>query len=298
MKNLMNIVLGLVLIILILPLILVYVNTHPPRYPLNISPSEYHVPYEPVSFKSEDGIDLKGWLVKPGVHSRQKFPAIIICHGVGANKSDFTELAASLSRRGYHVLLFDFRGHGDSSGRRTSLGYHEQKDVAAAFRFLKARPEIDQKHIGIYGFSMGGATAILTAAKTGEFAAVAADSSFARLKDMARSTITGFYRLPAFPFLHLSILGYDLYFQTDVNKISPESLIGDLSPVPVFIIAGDGDALIPVENGRKLFAAAKEPKQLWIIPNAFHGSTMAVAGDEYERRIGEFFDKHLKSIQK
>ena len=293
MKIVMNILIGLGLILVILPFILVYANTHPPRYPLHIPPSTYRADYETVSFSSEDGITLKGWFVKPA-HPASKAPVIIICHGVGANKSDFTELAVALSRRGYFVLLFDFRAHGDSSGSRSSLGYHEQKDVSAALDFLKSRTEIDPKRIGIYGFSMGASTAILAAARTHAFSAIVADSAFASLKDLARSTITGFYHLPSFPFLHLAVIEYELYFQTRIDAVSPVSVIKDISPAAVFIIAGDGDLLIPAENGRKLFASAKEPKELWIIPNADHGATLAAAGSAYEKRVGTFFDKHLK----
>ena len=71
-------------------------------------------------------------------------------------------------------------------------------------------------------------------------------------------------------------------------------MISRISPVPVLIIAGEGDKLIPSYNGRKLHAAALEPKELWIIPNADHGGTLAAAGDEYEKRVGEFFDRSLK----
>jgi len=293
MKTAMHILLGIFLLILILPFILVYANTHPPRYPLNIPPTIYKADFETVSFMSEDGIDLKGWLVKPP-HPLSHAPAIIICHGVGANKSDFTELAAALSKRGYIVLLFDFRAHGESGGSRSSLGYHEQKDVIAALEFLKSRPEIDPKHVGIYGFSMGASTAILTAAKTGAFSAVVADSAFTSLKDMSRTAVTGFYHLPSFPFLQLAVLGYDLYFQTSIEQIAPVAEIAKLSPNPILIIAGEGDTLIPAENGRKLFAAAKEPKELWIIPGADHGATLAAAGSRYEKRVGEFFDTNLK----
>lgn len=295
MKTAMNVFIGLALIIVILPFILVYANTHPPRYPLKTAPSEYHVAYETVSFSSEDGIDLKGWLVKPA-HQNPQSPAIIICHGVGANKSDFTELAASLSKRGYYVLLFDFRAHGDSSGSRTSLGLHEQKDVAAALGLLKSHPAIDSRRIGIYGFSMGGSTAILAAARTDAFAAVVADSAFTSLRDQARTAITGFYRLPSFPFLHLAMLWYRISFQTGVKSVSPIDVIHGISPAPVFLIAGDGDALIPAENGRRLFEAAAEPKELWIIPGAAHGATLAAAGSEYEKRVGDFFDRRLKGF--
>ncbi|MBI2351863.1 MAG: alpha/beta fold hydrolase, partial [Deltaproteobacteria bacterium] len=143
---------------------------------------------------------------------------IIICHGLGANKSDFTDLAAFLALRGYLVLTFDFRAHGESEGSRTSLGYHEQKDVKAALGYLTSRPEVDPKRIGIFGFSLGGSTAILPAAETGRFAAVVADSAFTTLRDQAREAITGFYHLPAFPFVHLSVLAYELYFQTRVKN--------------------------------------------------------------------------------
>jgi len=293
MKTAMHILLGAILIVVALSFVLVYVNTHPPRYPLHIPPSDYHVPYETVLFTARDGILLKGWVVKPE-HPRAKTPVVIICHGVGANKSDFTELAVSLSKRGYIVLLFDFRAHGESKGIRTSLGYHEQTDIMAALDFLKTRPEIDSGHIGIYGFSMGGSAAILAAAHTNAFRAVVVDSAFTSLRDQAHDAITGFYHLPSFPFLPLAIMGYQLYFQTSVDSVSPVSVIAKIAPTPVLIIAGDGDALIPVDNGRKLFSAAQEPKELWIVPNADHGATMAAAGGAYEKRVGEFFDRNLK----
>jgi dipeptidyl aminopeptidase/acylaminoacyl peptidase len=294
MKTAMNILLGIILLIIALSFVLVYANTHPPKYPLHLPPSVYKAEYEEVSFTSEDGIVLKGWLVKPA-QSRQKSPAIVICHGIGANKSDFTELAASLAHRGYYVLVFDFRAHGESSGRRTSLGLHEQKDIEAALAFLKTRRDtIDPKRIGIYGFSMGGSAAILAAAKTGAFSAVVADSAFTSLLDQARTAITGFYHLPAFPFLHLTVIGYELYFQTRVDAIAPVKVIAAIAPTPVLIIAGEGDKLIPADNGRKLFVAAGDPKELWIIPGADHGGTLAAAGREYEKRVGEFFEKNLK----
>jgi dipeptidyl aminopeptidase/acylaminoacyl peptidase len=293
MKTIMNILIGIILLIVALSFILVYANTHPPKYPLHIPPSVYKADYEDVSFTSADGIVLKGWLVKPP-HPHTPSPAIIICHGIGANRSDFTELAAALSRRGHFVLLFDFRAHGESSGGRSSLGYHEQKDVIAALDFLRTRSEINPGHIGIYGFSLGGSTAILAAARTGAFKAVITDSAFTSLRDQAREAITGFYHLPPFPFLQLAVLGYEIYFQTNVDALSPVSVIATIAPKPVLIIAGEGDKLIPADNGRKLYAAAGDPKELWVIPGADHGGTLAAAGSEYEKRVGEFFDRNLR----
>jgi fermentation-respiration switch protein FrsA (DUF1100 family) len=123
---------------------------------------------------------------------------------------------------------------------------------------------------------------------------VAADSAFTSLRDQAHRAITGFYHLPSFPFVNLSILAYELYFQTAVKNISPESVIGRIAPVPLLIIAGEGDEMIPAENGRRLFRAAQEPKELWVIPVGGHGGTIAAAGEEYHKRVGEFFDKRLQ----
>src|SRR5574341_731199 len=228
MKTAMNILIGIILLVVALSFILVYANTHPPKYPLYIPPSEYRMDYDAVSFASGDGITLKGWLVKPA-HPGAKSPAIIICHGVGANKSDFTELAVFFAKRGHFVLQFDFRAHGESNGRRASLGYHEQKDVLAALGFLKTRAEIDPKRIGVYGFSMGGSAAILAAARSNGFRALVADSAFTSLKDQARTAITDFYHLLSFPFLHLAVLGYELYFQTQVDAIAPVKVIAAIA---------------------------------------------------------------------
>ena len=293
MKTALNILLGIVLIIIALPFILVYANTHPPRYVLNIPPSDYHSEYETVSFITKDGLTLAGWLIKPD-SSGTRSPAIIICHGLGANKSDFTDLAVFLAQRGYLVLAFDFRAHGDSEGSRTSLGFHEKKDVHAALLYLSSRSDVDKGRIGIFGFSLGGSTAILSAAETRNFRAIAVDSAFTSLRDQARQAITGFYHLPAFPFVNVAVLSYELYFQTNVGKIDPESVIGTISPAPILIIAGEGDDMIPAENGRRLYRAALEPKELWVIPVGGHGGTVASAGSAYNIRIVSFFDKHLK----
>jgi dipeptidyl aminopeptidase/acylaminoacyl peptidase len=293
MKIAMACLLGIILIVFFLPVILVYINTHPPRYTLNIPPSIYNADYEDVAFTGKAGIVLKGWLIRP-VPAVYATPAIIICHGVGANKSDFTELAVHLSRRGYAVLLFDFRAHGESGGSRTSLGYHEQEDVLAALAYLKTRHDVDPRRIGIYGFSLGGAAAILAAAKSDGFRAIVADSAFTSLRDQARTTVTDFYHLPSFPFLPLAVLVYEVSFRTPVDAISPVGSIAMLASTPILIIAGDGDTLIPSENGRRLYAVAREPKEIWIIPGADHGGTLAAAGVAYEKRVGGFFDKYLQ----
>ena len=285
------------IIILALSFVLVYSNTHPTTYPLNIPPSNYGIKFETVEFTTPDKIVLKGWFIK-SVSSRQyeagsKKPVIIICHGLGANKSDFTELSSYLSKSGYHVLLFDFRGHGDSKGRVSSIGFLEQMDLKSAIDYVKSQNDADIGRIGVYGFSLGAAVAILTAAESKDIKAVISDSSFTSLKVQGERLLKSSL-LPKFPFLYAATWIYEIMFKTDIEKVAPLNFIEKMSPTPIFIIGGEGDSQMPASDAEELFKNAREPKSLWIVKGASHGGTIS-AGREYEKRIIEFFDKYLKN---
>lgn len=294
---LLKILIFIILIIFTTSLLFVYSNTHPPRYPHHIPPSEYNLDYEEVDLKTKDAVVLKGWFVKAKTDrdfSRKRYPVIIISHGLGASKSDFTDFSGKLAVKGYHIFLFDFRGHGESKGRRTSLGYQEQRDLISAIDYIKKREDVIKEKIGLYGFSMGAAVSILTAAKHKNVQAIVSDSSYTSLEEEGKHVLRSFYRLPAFPFEYFMTWAYDLFFMTDVEKISPLDHIAALSPIPVFIIGGEKDEMMPASFAKKLFESAKDPKNLWIIPGARHGETLYRAGDDYPECVVSFFDQYLK----
>lgn len=287
----------IVSVLFLLSLMFVYSNTHPPRYPLHVSPSEFGLDYEEVTINPEKSLSLKGWFVKAqgsGATTGEKRPAIVISHGLGASKSDFTDFSAELSRRGYHVLLYDFRGHGESQGRRTSLGYLEQKDLLAAVDYVKQREDVQEDGVGLYGFSLGAAVSIMTAARHKNVRAVVSDSSYTSLKEEGVHVLQSFYRLPSFPFETLMTWAYRLFFFTDVDDVSPLKEIAGLSPIPVFLIGGERDRMMPASFAERLFEKAGDPKSLWIISDARHGETLFRAGEEYTRRVSDFFALYLK----
>ena len=299
-------VIYLLIIILVLSFLIVYSNTHPPKYPLNIPPSSYGLKFESVEFTTPDKIILKGWFVKGSGEVAAPFrvrelpqtkslrlPIIIICHGLGANKSDFTELSSYLSKSGYHVLLFDFRGHGESKGNSSSLGFLEQDDLRSAVEYVKSRADVDIDKIGVYGFSLGAAVTILTASTEKDIKAVVSDSSFTSLKVQGERLLKSSL-LPKMPFIYAATWIYEIMFKTDIEKIAPAHFIEKISPTPIFIIGGEGDTQMPASDAEELFKNAGEPKSLWIIKGASHGGTVISAGREYEKRIIEFFDKYLK----
>jgi len=281
----------LVLIVVSLDIFVLYMNSHPPRYPLHIPPSRFGVTFEDAQFSSSDGIKLKGWFIKG--NGKGRVPTVIICHGLGANRSDFTELAAGLSRNGYNTLLFDFRGHGESERKASSFGYLEQRDLLGAIRYVKERKDVDAEEIAVYGFSMGGAVAILTAAETSDIKGVIADSSFTTLREQGERLFSGSF-LPSSIFLRPITWMYELYFRLDAGKVAPIDRIHDISPRGVMIIGGGEDEQMPSSDAMRLFAAAGEPKELWLIPGAVHGGTVYMAGDEYRKRVLRFLDTHLK----
>lgn len=286
----------LIVIIFALSFLLVYANSHPPRYSLNRPPSNFGLSFERVQFVTIDGLTLTGWFVPSSV-ANKKSPAIIFCHGLGANKSDFTDMAKPISERGFHVLLFDFRGHGESEGGRSSFGYEEMQDIEAAIAYLKRRSEVDAERIGAFGFSMGGAAAIMAAEKNDEIKALVADSSYTSLKDQGLGLLESAYGSIMKPLIYPMLWTYRLYFNIPAEEVSPINSISGISTRPVLIIGGEEDEQMPSSDAKRLYAAAGEPKTLWLIPGAVHGGTLYSAGAEYHKRIGDFFFTHLMGRQ-
>ncbi len=275
---------------------LLYLNTHPPKYPKTAGPYDYNLSFEEVEFTADDNVKLKGWFLPSESHNRA--PAIIICHGLGASKSDFVELSSYLVKSGFNVLLFDFRAHGESSGRSCSLGLNEQRDVRAAVDLLDNRTEVDTSKIGIYGFSLGGTVALLHSAKDKRVIAVVADSPFSNLKTISAEIMKKAYYVPPYPFIEIGNIVYRLMFGKFMDQVNPERYIADISPRAVFLIAGDNDEMISIKHAYTLFEASCEPRDLWVVDGALHGGTLMFAQDLYYAKVARFFKDNFKKESK
>ena len=150
---------------------------------------------EEITFSSsDDAVSLSGWFFP--VRGTTPAPAIVLCHGIWTGRRECLPLALKFHEAGYNVLCFDFRAHGLSGGRYTTVGHNETNDVLGAVDFLMQRPEVDHERIGVIGFSMGGAATIQAAARCPNIAAVVADSSYAAFLDAARYSFHVVTRLP------------------------------------------------------------------------------------------------------
>jgi fermentation-respiration switch protein FrsA (DUF1100 family) len=265
---------------------------HPGRSTPHRTPDDVGiVQWREVDFQSEDGLSLSAWVVPT-----QNSATVILVHGHGGNRAQLLDEAAMLVEGGYGALLIDLRNSGSSEDSLTTMGYLEVLDVGGALAFLSAQPENDPERIGLLGHSMGGATAILAAVRHPEIKAVIAESTFTSVEDNISDSFQALTGLPPFPFAPLVVWFGEREAGVDISQVSPLDGIEAISPRAVFIVHGELDELIPVRNAHQLYAAAGEPKELYVIPNADHGGLPQAQPEAYRERIVGFFDQYLLEI--
>src|SRR4051794_18375006 len=245
------------------------------------------VPAEEVRFATRDGIGLHGWLFR----AVDAAASVILLHGHGSNKDSLLPLAGMLYPR-FNVLMVDLRGHGESEGVRTTIGYEERQDVHAAVDLLEAR---GLGPVGIFGMSMGAATAILAAAEDERLAAIVADSPYGRLRwAIAQGARLRGY--PSFAAPLIATLGCGvtaLHLRFPLRAFDPIEVIGRIAPRPLLLMHGVEDDIIPVRSAYALFRRAGEPKELWLIEGLKHCQALEVRPEQFRDRVVGFFEQHL-----
>lgn len=251
------------------------------------TPADVGLPYEPVAFPSTDGVPLRGWFVPGGPG------AVVVAHGHASNKGAMLDYARFLwEQGGYSVLLFDFRAMGESDGALCTLGYYEGQDVAGALAWLRTRPGIDATRIGALGVSMGAATLLMMGDGLHQFRAVVADSAFGDGESLV-GRLDRWFRLPRWPFSWTVPLAVQALAGLAPRDVAPLRRVAAVAPTPLLIIHGADDAGIPAEDARLLHAAAGEPKELWIAPEAQHAAAYTTAPQQYVDRVLTFLRRHL-----
>jgi uncharacterized protein len=255
------------------------------------TPWELGVPFEPISFTSADGLVLRGWWLPQD----QPRGVLIGCHGHGGSKDDMLGIGTNVWRAGYSVLLFDFRGRGESDPWPQTLVSREVDDLHAAVAFAAARAP--QARIGVVGFSMGASVAILAAASEPRLAAVVADSAFTCGRDVVAHNIRTVLRLPTAVLVMAADEVVHLRHGYRFSQARPLDVIGQIAPRPLLIIHGAGDSLVPVAHAQRLAQAAGEPRELWIIPEVEHCGGYFLDRPTYCRRVIAFLDQYLASLE-
>jgi dipeptidyl aminopeptidase/acylaminoacyl peptidase len=214
---------------------------------------------------------------------------VILASGYGDTQDQMLPMTEFLHSAGFGVLTFNSRARAPSGGEYVTLGVLEQKDLISVIDYAVARKDVEPNRIGVLGISMGGSTAILAAAKDKRISAVVDDSGFSDAPRVIAASFEQFIHLPAFPFAPVTISIANFRAGINVNQVRPVDVIGEISPRPMLIIHETGDLVVPTDNSLRNFAAARQPKELWLVPGASHGQAHTVAKAEYENKVDNFF---------
>lgn len=220
---------------------------------------------EEVTFPTSDGLTLGAWFVRPDPGTPRA--TIIVFNGNAGNRSYRAPLAAALRRAGYAVLLFDYRGYGGNPGSPTEAGLIE--DGRAARAYLAQRGDVDSSRLVYFGESLGTGVAVALAVEHPP-AAMVLRSPYVSMLSLARKH---------YPFIPAGLVLKDRYRSDErIARVR----------APILFVAGDRDAIVPLEQTRRLFELANEPKTLEVIPGADHNDSALLDGDRLMAATVEF----------
>lgn len=268
--------------LIIFSLFTFYMSIKPQKITTDLGPSDLGLKYEDVAFKSADGVKLSGWFMP----NNKTKATIIVMHGYPADKNNLLGIAEFLAKD-FNMFLFDFRSFGKSEGKCTTVGYLEKNDLSGAIQYLEKEKNLTK--IGLYGFSLGGAVALMT--KNDNVKAIVTDSAYAKLTNIVKHMYSIFFVFK-YPLAYLTRLYGILFLKIDIGDVSPVDNIKNMK-IPILLIHAEKDSQIPVSEAYLLHNANKKA-QLWVAENAEHGMSHSINPEEYEKRVIGFFEGNVK----
>jgi dipeptidyl aminopeptidase/acylaminoacyl peptidase len=257
------------------------------------TPFETGVRWEDVVVTAADGSPMPGWLLL----SSETAPAVLACGGYRGRRADLLGISSALWRAGFNVLLFDYRGHGDHAGAPVTLGHRELADARSALGVLRSR--FPASPLGVIGFSMGAAVALMVAVREPDVQAVVADSPFTTLRDIvgyrirrAGGRLASAWTKPVVAAADRRLrrrLGFGF---ADVEPLRDAARLTQA----LLLIHGLADREVPAEHARSIAAAAASagvPLETWFVPGATHCQAYFLDRPAYCARVVGFFRRHL-----
>jgi pimeloyl-ACP methyl ester carboxylesterase len=241
-----------------------------------------------VALTAKDGVKIAASYV-PSADANA--PVILMLHGNGSSRSQFTGHVPWLNAHGYSAMVIDFRGHGESAAEPKSFGHFESRDAEAALRWIKRKHP--QSKIGVIGVSLGGASALL--GRSGPLAvdAMVLQAVYPDIDRAIRNRVTsqGHWALAA---ILTPLLTYQSYFRYGVwpDQISPLNSAQKYKG-PVLVIGGELDSYTPVAESKALSQAFPGQRALWIMRGLEHHQVSGANSEEYAQRLLKFFDAHF-----
>lgn len=246
-------------------------------------------PVESVHIRDASNPEVHGWLV----HGKPGYGVVLLAHSMRSNRIEMMSRARFLSAKGYNVLMIDLQGHGETAGNKITFGLKESENIEAAVNYL--RQMFPNERIGAIGASLG-AAAIVLAKQNLKLDAVILESLHPTLEEAVENRLR--LHLGEFGTVLLPLMLWQLSWNLDtaITELNPIAHIGNLG-APLLIISGTEDLHTTPTETERLYAAARLPKELWIVPGARHFNMHTYAGKEYEQRVDGFLSHYLQRYQ-
>ncbi|MBP1970113.1 fermentation-respiration switch protein FrsA (DUF1100 family) [Virgibacillus natechei] len=235
---------------------------------------------------SYDDLSLKAIYIENEVSTGK---TVVLAHGYRGMKEDMNELVKFYYDQGFDILMPDARGHGESEGDYVGYGWHDRLDYVQWIEMLVDSYEAED--IFLHGNSMGASLVLMTSGEDlpEEVKGIVADSGYTTVKEELTHQLNHLYNLPAFPLLDITSVmtniraGYTFEEASAIDQVKNTTL-------PVYIIHGEEDDLVPTEMAYELYDAAGGEKELWIVPDAGHTDAHTVTTAEFQERLQRFID--------
>ncbi|MCK6578928.1 MAG: alpha/beta hydrolase [Anaerolineae bacterium] len=277
---------ALLLLYVLLPGFIAYLNLRPARFPVTAIPAELADRAEVVSVTTRDGVSLSGWYIPP-----QNGAVLIALHGFGDNRLGVLPHARMLTARGYGVLMMDMRAHGSSGGEIYADGWNTAGDVGALAAYLQTRPEVE--HIGALGLSAG-AVAILRggAANDAIEAFIADGTGVGAIEDVFDPLLPH----PAIAWLlvpdYWMSYRFTALFSGETLAPPLREQVKRIAPRPILFIAG-AESMWEPELAARYVLSAGDSAEAWVIPNTGHIAGILTHPDAYAGRVYTFLEHWL-----
>jgi alpha-beta hydrolase superfamily lysophospholipase len=257
-----------------------------PRWPVGARPTD--LPVEDIAVEGEPGIVVRGWVIANDC----RCGVVVLLHGSGGHRESMLPRARFLHRAGFGIVAMDMRAHGLSDGTVTTFGGRESRDVRAVI--AETRRRFPGQRLGAIGFSLGGA-ALLLGDTPADVDALVIEAVYSTIEDTARrrvGTAMGPVIADVLPWLLYAQMPWR--FGVSRSELRPVERIGAVR-APVLVIGGEKDPFSPPDQTRRLFVAAGEPKELWLVPEAVHWDLHLSAPDAYRTRVLGFLERFVRA---
>jgi len=296
----------LLMLLLVVPYLISLMMVYRPRAMLDDDPRQHQLKYSDAAFTSEDGIQLAGWWIDAaklprGIDSDLAGDwgkrTVVLCHGIGSAKERQLDLAKYLTERGYNVLVFDFRGHGESGGNFISYGVRERFDVMAAIAWAKAKHPAEAEHLFGIGSNCGAAALMGAAVESGsgeQLDGIVLYEPFARFSEVVKENARRILPGPASWLVrYISIPLASLHAGVNLEGFAPVEYIDQVWPRPVLVVQGRAQTFISPEQSMDLYQQASQPKEAFFPSDNYYQQRDRIRRYSGARLLGEMFRQYM-----